>query len=163
MPNDKNIDHIIKKYFDGLTVDIIINSLKLKRNIVINDDKCVCCGLCIDSCIVNAMEIGPFNKPQINNNCVYCGKCKETCPFNAISIYRTIGKYHNGKIKIENFEKYNELQYNKKKCINCKVCLRTCPFNAILDDEYKLKFNMEKCTLCGNCEKLCPTKCITIK
>jgi len=70
---------------------------------VINYDKCVKCGLCMQACPYNAIVYIPV-------------PCEEACPVSAIS------KDKNGKIKID-----------FKKCIFCGKCLLACPFGAIME------------------------------
>lgn len=52
---------------------------------VINKQKCVLCGLCVDTCPehVLALQAGEliFANPQ---GCVYCADCEETCPEGAV-------------------------------------------------------------------------------
>lgn len=50
----------------------------------IDKDKCIGCGVCIDSCPENAISINN-GKANINQNeCTYCGKCFEACTQQAI-------------------------------------------------------------------------------
>lgn len=50
----------------------------------VDKDKCIGCGVCIDSCPENAILINN-GKASINQDeCTYCGKCFETCPQQAI-------------------------------------------------------------------------------
>ncbi|MFQ3574389.1 MAG: electron transfer flavoprotein subunit alpha [Thermodesulfovibrionales bacterium] len=53
--------------------------------IVIDIDKCIGCGVCIDSCPYNAIFI-PDDKAVINENCQLCKACLEVCPEMAIYV-----------------------------------------------------------------------------
>ncbi len=53
---------------------------------VIDNNYCSACGLCIDICPVEAINI--FGEYKIDQNiCIGCGLCKEDCPCNAIKEY----------------------------------------------------------------------------
>ena len=46
-------------------------------------DKCTGCGLCVDSCPFDAIDMVD-GKAIINEKCTMCGACIETCNFEAI-------------------------------------------------------------------------------
>ncbi len=58
------------------------------RDIVLDKEKCVNCGVCPSLCITQALEMDPasfqlvFNK----NKCILCGFCENSCPVNAIRL-----------------------------------------------------------------------------
>ena len=70
---------------------------------VINPDRCIQCGKCMDVCPYHAIVHIPI-------------PCEESCPTGAIS------KMSNSKETID-----------YEKCIFCGKCLAACPFNAILE------------------------------
>ncbi len=53
--------------------------------LIIDNEKCVGCGLCAKSCANDALYIED-KKAIVNDNCIFCGICIDSCPFNAISI-----------------------------------------------------------------------------
>lgn len=57
---------------------------KRDKNFNVNDD-CINCGLCIDSCPSNNIEI-VNGKVKFNGHCVDCMGCINICPKNAINI-----------------------------------------------------------------------------
>jgi len=67
---------------------------KEKNMIVINDDWCKGCNICIDRCPVNALEESDrlnrrgVRPPQLkeNNECNYCRICELVCPDFAITV-----------------------------------------------------------------------------
>jgi len=52
--------------------------------IVINDSKCVKCGLCVNACPFKALELK--DKVEVNASCKMCKVCIKTCPVGAISL-----------------------------------------------------------------------------
>lgn len=60
------------------------------KNVVsypIDYQKCTGCGVCVNICSCNAIEMLPedkegFRYPVINKSCIDCGRCKESCPQN---------------------------------------------------------------------------------
>lgn len=53
--------------------------------VIINKDKCIGCGTCIEDCVANNIEIQD-KKAVIKRGCVQCGHCVAICPRNAVSI-----------------------------------------------------------------------------
>ena len=52
--------------------------IKVKQN-------CTGCGLCLSSCLYNAIEI-VNKKARINDNCILCGACVDACRLKSIEI-----------------------------------------------------------------------------
>ena len=51
----------------------------------INEDMCVGCGVCVDDCPVDAIELKDDQKAFINEDeCIRCGRCHEVCPEEAV-------------------------------------------------------------------------------
>ena len=46
---------------------------------VINADECVACGVCVDTCPCDVLELEDVD------SCVACGSCQEACPAGAIT------------------------------------------------------------------------------
>lgn len=99
---------------------------------VIDQDKCVACGACVNACpnsIIELRKKGPKDRRVfvscVNKDkggvarkacsaaCIGCGKCAKECPFDAITI--------------ENNLAY--IDYNK--CKLCRKCVVVCPTHAI--------------------------------
>ena len=51
----------------------------------IEESKCTGCGLCVEACPSDAIEI-KGGKAVVNDNCVDCGACVDECPNGAISL-----------------------------------------------------------------------------
>jgi formate hydrogenlyase subunit 6/NADH:ubiquinone oxidoreductase subunit I len=64
-----------------------INVSLASREILINEDSCVDCGLCTGVCPTQALTLDPetFKLNFIRSRCVVCEQCIPTCPVGAIS------------------------------------------------------------------------------
>ena len=49
----------------------------------INPEHCTLCGICVENCPVNAIEL--VDVPMINKHCIYCYNCVRLCPELAIT------------------------------------------------------------------------------
>ncbi|MEG3439595.1 NIL domain-containing protein [Pannus brasiliensis CCIBt3594] len=64
-----------------------INVSLASREIVIDEEKCVDCGLCTGVCPTEALTLDPesFRLKFLRSRCVVCEQCIPTCPVVAIS------------------------------------------------------------------------------
>ncbi|MEG1499592.1 MAG: 4Fe-4S binding protein [Clostridia bacterium] len=54
---------------------------------MVNKNKCISCGACIDICPVSAIKFDVDGKAKIDESiCIKCGACEATCPVSAIKI-----------------------------------------------------------------------------
>ena len=78
---------------------IIFNKLTLmalKGAIIIANERCKGCGVCIDNCPVNTIALSKevngkgYNYAYMANpeNCTGCTNCATVCPDSCISVYR---------------------------------------------------------------------------
>ncbi len=71
---------------------------KIFQNVVILEDKCKGCYLCVNACPKKCLEIGThFNVKGINpvvfahpENCILCEDCAVICPDIAIEIHQRV-------------------------------------------------------------------------
>jgi len=50
----------------------------------INEDTCIGCGSCVDSCPVGCIKLNDNGKAEIDATmCIGCGTCAAVCPVNA--------------------------------------------------------------------------------
>lgn len=97
---------------------------------VVDKEKCVACGRCIDECPKNLIELVPWEAKHlvrcISTNkgkevkavcaigCIACRLCEKACEFDAV--------------KVEN--NYAKIDYGK--CTNCGACAQKCPTKVII-------------------------------
>jgi NAD-dependent dihydropyrimidine dehydrogenase PreA subunit len=65
-----------------------MNVNELERDVVIDKDKCVDCGICTSICPTNALKLDKetYRLTIDYDECIVCGFCQDTCPVNAILI-----------------------------------------------------------------------------
>ncbi len=54
--------------------------------VVINEETCIGCGACIESCPTEALEMVDEKAKVDAEKCVDCGACIDECPVEAISL-----------------------------------------------------------------------------
>lgn len=52
---------------------------------IVDEEKCTGCGLCEDTCPVDAIEVID-EKACVSDDCVECGACVDECPNEAITL-----------------------------------------------------------------------------
>lgn len=96
---------------------------------VVDEDKCVACGKCVQVCPKNLIELvpadsnyrvrcsskdkGPIAMKGCQVSCIGCGLCKKNCPSEAIEVDSFLAK----------------IDYSK--CTSCGTCKEKCPKKAI--------------------------------
>lgn len=63
----------------------------MKNYVVIDDAKCVKCGLCVRDCPGFALALAGDKIRQINEHCMLCGHCLAICPQRAVSLIPPAG------------------------------------------------------------------------
>lgn len=127
---------------------------------VIDSDKCVACGKCIEACPKNIIVLWPVTRKVIvacsskdkggiarkacSVACIGCRKCVKVCPVDAIIMDGFLARI------------------NPDKCINCGLCASECPTGAIIDGiPVRAKaFIDTTCIGCTLCTRVCPTDAI---
>ena len=95
----------------------------------VDEEKCVACKACINSCPMNVIELVPYGKKHKVNcsnknkgkvamdackvSCIACGMCEKTCTKDAIKVINNIA--------VMNYEK----------CDDCGDCANKCPRKCI--------------------------------
>lgn len=133
------------------------DAIKIEDGVaVVDEDKCVLCGKCIEICPkalitkkpaskevfvkCNSHEFGKAVKQNCSAGCIGCGACVKVCPVEAITM--------DNKLAI----------VDQEKCIGCKVCVAKCPTKVIegdISDRRKVIIDEEKCIGCTACARQC--------
>ncbi len=66
--------------------------LKNTSSLVLHEDRCKGCGMCVDVCPHDVFEMSD-NRAKImdKDNCMECGACASNCPFQAIEVRKGVG------------------------------------------------------------------------
>ena len=96
---------------------------------VVDKNKCAACGMCVDTCPKNIIDLVPFNKSifvacrsydkgtavkeKCSAGCIGCKLCEKVCEFGAITVTDNLAK----------------IDYSK--CTECGKCIEKCPKKII--------------------------------
>jgi 4Fe-4S ferredoxin len=138
--------------------------------------RCTGCGLCVNICPTQALELGPMHEiatgmdaPPVTldiEKCTFCGMCAKFCPVNAFKMETS------GEVPPEDsYPEFDSYVKINNKCLPCLLCESSCPEEAIevklnipkkediaLFDENaegEIEIDTEKCNLCGLCSHFC--------
>lgn len=108
---------------------------------VVDDEKCMACGICIQECPKKIITYVPYGQEVIVNcnnkergahvkkncgvSCIACGICEKTCQFDAIHVKDLCAV----------------IDYDK--CTSCMACVEKCPTKAIAGDLSKKPVQVE--------------------
>ena len=81
---------------DPCTTLTSTNMSKIKGAIVVNEDRCKGCSLCVAACpkdvLAMARKVNPSGYPFVESvnpdNCIGCASCAIVCPDGCITVYR---------------------------------------------------------------------------
>lgn len=74
----------------------------------INEDLCTECGVCSETCPVQAIMLSPY--PEFGENCIYCFQCVRDCPEKAIIADLTLmGEHIKGRAKQLNERPFTQI------------------------------------------------------
>ncbi|MBD3228580.1 MAG: 4Fe-4S dicluster domain-containing protein [Candidatus Lokiarchaeota archaeon] len=148
MSNAKTVEEEEEKIIKTMDVtedmDFVyeFKSPNLDKVLLHKPDLCTGCGICVDICPSDAIELGPISEiatgeieaPYImidQDKCDYCGICT-LCPLNAMEFY-----FEDENIK-EDDKSYPKLKTSHKldeeKCVKCFLCEEVCPRDVIEAD-----------------------------
>jgi Fe-S-cluster-containing hydrogenase component 2 len=124
------------------------------KMIVVNQDLCNGCQLCMIGCSTlkenragfRLSRIKVYQTIQGGNLAVTCNQCAEPVCRTAC-LMETISKSKEGII-----------QRNESACIGCEACVVTCPFGAVtFDPERSVAVSCDLCSGNPYCVDICPT------
>ena len=87
---------------------------------------------CQEVCPKNAIHMENGRSVIDQEKCIKCGKCMEACPYNAIIKQERPCAKACGMNAIHSDE-YGRAEIDHDKCVSCGMCLVSCPFSAIVD------------------------------
>lgn len=87
---------------------------------------------CTNVCPVNAVSIGKHGAIIDQDKCIKCGRCKNTCPYSAIVQYDRPCAAACGVNAIDS-DYLGRAQINRDRCVSCGNCITQCPYGAISD------------------------------
>ncbi len=87
---------------------------------------------CVEVCPKNAITIVKGKSVIDQEKCIKCGLCKKACPYSAIIKHERPCAASCGVDAIYSDE-YGRATIDYKKCVSCGMCLVNCPFGAISD------------------------------
>lgn len=104
-----------------------------EKSIVVTDNCRGCLAHpCTSVCPVKAISIQDGKSVIDDEKCIKCGRCVEICPYHAIVRYDRPCAAACGVDAIESDE-LGRAKINYDKCVSCGMCLVNCPFGAIAD------------------------------
>lgn len=123
---------------------------------------CLGQGDCVDVCDFDAIRMNPeTGLPVVNDKCTACGICVDACPRNIIELRPRGIKDRRIFVSCVNKEKGGPARKNcEVACTGCTKCVKVCKFDAITIKDFLAYIDFSKCTLCRKCIDECPTNAI---
>jgi [FeFe] hydrogenase (group B1/B3) len=87
---------------------------------------------CTNVCPTNAVSIGKSRAIIDQDKCIKCGRCRDTCPYCAIVKYERPCAAACGVNAIDS-DYLGRAQINRDRCVSCGRCIIQCPYGAIAD------------------------------
>ena len=160
---------------------------------VVDEDKCVACGKCVEACPKHVLDLHPVTEPvrllcraaeegyvvsdNCRTGCIGCERCLHACKFDAITMVNHLPVIDKSKCRScmmcaeacptgamwADWDNRRIAEIDQSQCIGCTMCKRNCPFEAVVGTVKKPHEITAACTGCGLCAEKCPKKCITMK
>jgi len=162
-----------------LVVEMILHAKRY--SLTLNKKKCVGCGICMQICPREAIEVTPIPKtkgeiaktPTVTINkekCTYCGICEAICPFGALTT-KINGEHAVPVIESDSFPQLKrEITVDEAKCgLECTKIEESCPLDLIKvsmnakKGKVTIKVDKEACPGCRVCETKLPEGTIHVK
>jgi len=160
---------------------------------VVDEDKCVACGKCVEACPKHVLDLHPVTEPvrllcraaeegilvadNCRIGCIGCERCMHACKFGAITMKNHLPVIDMSKCRScmmcaeacpthaiwADWDNRRVAEIDQENCIGCTMCKRNCPFEAVVGTVKQPHEITAACTGCGLCAEKCPKKCITMK
>ncbi len=168
----------------GPVTEFAAGRIKDAPLIMIDENKCVFCGICDSTCVFDSIKID-FKNVKTDEEytrikgihlldekkCIPCLLCSKVCPREAIQVELKINK----KEELVHYPGQawatGTIEINKEKCSYCGLCSELCDAIKIYWDkpvppDFKpaidIRVEEEKCDYCGLCEEICPSEAIKV-
>ncbi len=149
------------------------------RTLIFKSDECTGCGICVEACPREAIEINVIgasknlNAPKLifdPEKCYLCGICYNLCPVGAIDF-----KIKGSSTNISKRTSLGKFSFINEKCdfkdkerkIMCDDCEFACPRSAIKatveNNKNTIEHKDEVCVRCGTCALACPREAIEVE
>ena len=142
----------------------------MRGSVVIEDDKCILCGICSRKCPADAINVDrKEGKWEIHRmQCVQCGECVAECPKNCLTMdpkYTEPGAEkiidtHDIEVK-KPAPKAKDDAGDKEKKPDADAAAADSAAETSGDDD-KLVCNLNECVFCGLCAKTCPCDALEV-
>jgi 4Fe-4S ferredoxin len=162
--------------------ELVVERILHAKNysLTLNKNKCVGCGMCMQICPREAIEVtltpkveGKAQTPAVTINkekCTYCGVCEAICPFAAVTT-RIDGEHVVPVVKSDSFPQLaREITVDESKCVlECTQIEEPCPLDLIKvsvkpkDGKVTVEIQKESCPGCRVCEAKFPEGAIHVK
>lgn len=116
-------------------VDEACSSCKSGEYIVTNMCRGCVGRSCMMSCNKNAIEIKKGQAIIDEDKCVNCGLCQKACPYHAI-IYTPVPCEESCPVKAISKNEQGKERINEDDCIYCGKCIESCPFGAVVEKSH---------------------------
>ena len=104
-----------------------------ENKVTVTDQCMACIGHpCVNVCPKNAVTFTKDGSVIDQDKCIKCGKCVEACPYNAINHQKRPCAASCGVNAIHSDE-LGRADIDAEACVACGKCISTCPFGAISD------------------------------
>ncbi len=164
-----------------LVVEMILHAKRY--SLTLNKKKCVGCGICMEICPREAIEVTPTPKAEgeeaktpivaINKEkCTYCGICEAICPFGAVTT-RINGEHVIPVVESDSFPQLiREITVDETKCgLEYTEIEEACPLDLIKvsvkakdgKDKVTVEIDKESCPCCRLCVTKFPEGTISVK
>ena len=171
------------KAFDFLDDRFICTLMlqEVEKRLEFDYKTCSGCGICIDICPTDALELGPIKEiatgldaPPVLidvEKCVFCGMCAAFCPEKCFLFIKKKDGACVDILEDDRFAHLDGMVEVNDKCLPCVLCEKTCQNSAITltleqkrkedivefdpEQEGSIRISEERCNFCGLCGRFC--------